>query len=250
MTIDLHGAVALVTGGSRGIGRACALTLAEAGADVLISFHRAEAAAAETVAAIARLGRRARTSKVDVASASDVERLFEDLRRSFGTLDVLVNNAGVIADSLVGAMEVAAWDKVLEVNLRGTYLCTRGALPLMIPRHRGKIVNVASVAALRGGRGQGNYAAAKGGILAFTRACAVELAAKGIQVNAVMPGMIATEMSASVRKRAGERLLGAIPAGRYGQPEEVAGAVLFLASSLADYVTGHALAVDGGMAIA
>jgi len=250
MTIDLTGKVALVTGGSRGIGRSCVELLARAGADVIVNYRSSEASAAAAVAPISAAGRRAQAIRADVSAADEVEALFAEVRAAWGSLDILVNNAGIIADALVAAMEPAEWDRVIEVNLRGAFLCTRAAMPLMLPRHAGKIINVASVSALRGGRGQANYAAAKGGLVAFTRACATELAPKGIQVNAVLPGMITTEMSARARKRGGDRLLEAIPSGRFGSPEEVAQAVLFLASPLADYITGQALAVDGGMAIA
>jgi 3-oxoacyl-[acyl-carrier protein] reductase len=248
--IDLAGKLALVTGGSRGIGRATCERLAAAGADVVVNYRASESDATATVAAIASAGGHARAIRADVSSAAEVEALFAEVQARWGALDVLVNNAGVIADALVAAMEPGEWDRVLEVDLRGAFLCTRAALPLMLPRHAGKIVNVGSVAAVRGGRGQSNYAAAKGGLVAFTRACAVELAPKGIQVNAVLPGMIETEMSARVRRRGGERLLAAIPAGRFGSAEEVAQVIAFLASPLADYVTGQALGVDGGMGVA
>ncbi len=250
MRIDLSGRTALVTGASRGIGRAIARALAEAGADVLINYARSAAAAQELAAELAALGRRAESVAADVADPAAVEAMFARLAASWGSLDILVNNAGVIRDNLVGGMDVADWDRVQGVNLRGAFLCTRAAAALMVPRHAGKIVNVASVSALRGGRGQTNYAAAKGGLLAFTRACAVELAPKGIQVNAVVPGMIATDMSARVRQRAGERLLQSIPAGRFGEPADVAPAVVFLASPAADYITGQAVGVDGGMTVA
>jgi 3-oxoacyl-[acyl-carrier protein] reductase len=247
MNIDLTGQVALVTGGGRGIGRAAALALARAGAEVVVSFNRSAAAAAEVVALVEGLGRRAEAVRADVARPEEVESLFGRLRSAFAGLDILVNNAGVTRDSLVGTLEVEDWDRVQEVNLRGPFLCTRAALPLMLPRGRGKIVNLASVAALRPGPGQAGYAAAKGGLVAFTRACAVELAPKGIQVNAVLPGIVVTEMSARLRRRAGEELLAAIPAGRFGQPEEIASVVLFLASAHADYLTGQAIVVDGGL---
>ncbi|HOS99822.1 MAG TPA: 3-oxoacyl-ACP reductase family protein [Acidobacteriota bacterium] len=248
--MDLSGRTALVTGASRGIGRAIARALAEAGADVLINYARSATAAQELAAEIASLGRRAEAVAADVADPAAVEAMFERLAATWGSLDILVNNAGVIRDNLVGGMDVADWDRVQSVNLRGAFLCTRAAAALMVPRHAGKIVNVASVSALRGGRGQTNYAAAKGGLLAFTRACAVELAPKGIQVNAVVPGLIATDMSARVRQRAGVRLLQSIPAGRFGEPADVAPAVVFLASPAADYISGQALGVDGGMTVA
>ncbi len=249
MTIDLSGKLALVTGASRGIGRACALALAGAGGDVVVNGRDA-GALAETGEAISRLGRNVETIVADVASPLEIERLFTEVSRRFGRLDILVNNAGVIRDALVGVLAAPDWDGVLSTDLRGPFLCTQAALPLMLPHHAGKIVNIASVAALRGSAGQANYAAAKGGLVAMTRTCAVELAPKGIQVNAVLPGVIATRMSARLRQRGGRRLLDAIPAGRFGGPEDVAAAVAFLASPLADYITGQTLVVDGGMSVA
>jgi 3-oxoacyl-[acyl-carrier protein] reductase len=250
MHIDLTGRLALVTGGGRGIGRAISLALAAAGADLVINCSRsrddAEAAATEVRAR----GRQAQVVAADVADPEQVGALFAAVAALGRGLDILVNNAGVIKDTLVAGMELADWDKVLGINLRGPFLCTRAAAALMIPRHAGKIVNLSSVAAVRSTRGQANYAASKGGLEAFTRACAVELAPKGIQVNAVRPGVIATSMSARVRKRAEAELLTAIPAGRFGQPEDIASLVVFLASALADYVTGQCFGVDGGMSIA
>jgi 3-oxoacyl-[acyl-carrier protein] reductase len=248
--IDLAGKVALVTGGARGIGRACSAALARAGATVVVNYHRARQQADELVLEIAARGGAAAACQADIAAPEQVLVLFEQVRQRFGRLDILVNNAGIVRDKLLLSMELADWDRVQEVNLRGAFLCTRQAVELMLPQHAGKIVNVASVAALRCARGQANYAAAKGGLLAFTRACAVELAGKGIQVNAVLPGLIATAMSERVRRRGGGELLQAIPAARFGEPEEVAGAVLFLASASADYLTGQELAVDGGMSVA
>ena len=160
-----------------------------------------------------------------------------------------MNNAGVIRDTLLLTMALTDWEKVHDVTLRGSFLTTRMAAELMVPRHRGKIINIASVSGIRGGRGQTNYASAKGGLISFTRACAVELAPKGIQVNAVLPGMIETEMSSRARKRAAETILERIPAGRFGATQDVADLVLFLASGMSDYITGQAIPVDGGLSI-
>jgi len=247
--IDLSGQIALVTGASRGIGRAIALAMARAGADLALNYRRSAPEAVSLAQEIAALGRQAEPIEADVAEPEAVEKLFQHVQDRFGQLDVLVNNAGIVRDQLVGGMSLADWDQVLGINLRGAFLCTRAAVSLMIPRQSGKIVNLGSVAALRSSRGQANYAAAKGGLLAFTRACAVELAPKGIQVNAVVPGMIETDMSARVRRRAGEQLLQEIPAGRFGQPEEVARVAVFLASSWSDYLTGQAVVVDGGLSV-
>jgi 3-oxoacyl-[acyl-carrier protein] reductase len=248
--VSLDGKLALVTGASRGIGRATALALASAGADVVVNHRRSAEAATAVHDAIEALGRNAWVVQADVASAEDVSALFERVAAIRGRLDILVNNAGLARDALLGSLELSDWNAVVGVNLGGTFLCSRAALPLMLPHGSGKIVNVASVAALRANRGQAAYAAAKGGVVAFTRACAVELARKGIQVNAVLPGMVETEMSARVRRNAGDELLAAIPARRFGTAEEVAGLVTFLASSHADYITGQAVVIDGGASVA
>lgn len=249
MRIDLTGKTALVTGASRGIGKACALALAEAGADVMVNFRRSGAQAEAVRDEIIRMGRDAVAFEADVSETGPVDALFDRLSEWRGRLDILVYNAGIIRDGLLGAMGFLDWDRVLSVNLRGAFLCARAATAFMVPRHAGKIVNVASITAVQCVRGQSNYAASKGGLVSFTRACAVELAPKGIQVNAVLPGMIVTDMSARARQRAGEEILKRIPLGRFGEPEDVARTVVFLASPLADYITGQALGIDGGMSV-
>jgi len=249
MQLDLKDKVALVTGGSRGIGRECCLRLARSGAGVIVNYNKSGEKAEEVLAEIARHGSEAHTFRADISQPAEVEALFSFVREKFESLDILVNNAGIIKDNLLLSMKLSDWDKVHEVNLRGAFLCTKWAAEMMMLNHRGKIINIASVAALRVGVGQVNYASAKGGLVSFTRACAAELSGKGIQVNAVLPGFILTDMSKRVRKRGGEIILKQIPAGRFGTAADVANLVVFLASEQSDYITGQSIAVDGGLSI-
>ncbi len=249
MKLDLSGKIALVTGGSRGIGREICLLLSEAGAKVIINYNKSKEKADEVRVEITRRGTEADTYQADIANPEEVKSLFEYIRKNYGRLDILINNAGIIKDNLLLAMELSEWDKVHDVNLRGAFLCTKFAAEMMMMNHSGKIINISSIGAIKGGRGQTNYASAKGGLISFTMACAVELAAKGIQVNTVLPGMIATEMSSRIRKRAGERILEQIPLNRFGEPVDVANLVVFLASDKADYITGQAISVDGGLSV-
>ena len=249
MRFDLNGKLALVTGGSRGIGREISLLLAQAGAEVIINYRQSKDKAESLLEEITEQRGKAELFQADVSNPEDIQHLFEHIRRKFNRLDILVNNAGIIKDNLLLSTELSDWDKVLNLNLRGAFLCTRYAAEMMLPNHSGKIINISSTGAIKGGRGQTNYAASKGGLVAFTRACAVELSGKGIQVNAVLPGMIVTGMSNRVRKRAGEEIMDKIPCGRFGEPREVAYLVLFLASNLSDYITGQAIPVDGGLSV-
>jgi 3-oxoacyl-[acyl-carrier protein] reductase len=249
MKIDLTEKIALVTGASRGIGRETSRQLCLAGAKVIINFNRSGEKAAELKEELMQAGGKADLFKADVSQPQEVDALFDYVHKKYGRLDILVNNAGIIKDMLLLGMEISDWDKVISVNLRGAFLCTRRAAEMMMANHSGKIINLASVSAIRGGRGQTNYASAKGGIISFTRACAVELSGKGIQINAVLPGMIVTDMSSRVRKRAGDTILEQIPAGKFGAPADVANLIVFLASDKADYITGQAFCVDGGMSI-
>ena len=250
MKIDLTDKIALVTGGSRGIGRETSVCLAEAGARVIINYHRSEDEAEKVKDQIARSGRDAEIFRADIGVPEEVEKLFTFIRKDYGRLDILVNNAGIIKDNLLLSMTLPEWDKVINLNLRGAFLCTQHAAEMMLPTHSGKVINIASISAIKGGRGQTNYAAAKGGLMAFTRACAVELSGKGIQVNAILPGMITTDMTTRVRKRAGEMILKEIPGGRFGIPTDVANLVVFLASDKAEYITGQTIVIDGGLSIA
>jgi len=249
MQFDLKSRVALVTGGSKGIGRETSLLLAEAGAEVIVNFHKSRDKAEGVLEEITRQGGKAELFQADISKPEEIKALFERIRKRWNRLDILVNNAGTIRDNLLLSTELPDWDRVLDLNLRGAFLCTRYAAEMMLPNHSGKIINIASTGAIKGGRGQTNYAASKGGLLAFSRACAAELSGKGIQVNAVLPGMIVTDMSSRVRKRAGEEILASIPCGRFGEAREVAYLVLFLASGLSDYITGQAIPVDGGFSI-
>ncbi|MBV6342215.1 SDR family NAD(P)-dependent oxidoreductase [Candidatus Magnetobacterium casense] len=244
--MSLTDRIAIVTGGARGIGREISLRLAGAGATVIAIYKGSEGLAASL---LPELGGDSEIFKADITQESEVRGLFEHVRKKHGRLDILINNAGVINDKLLLAMELSHWQGVMDVNLKAVFLCSRMAAELMIVNHCGKIVNLASVAAVKCTRGQSNYAASKGGVISFTRACAVELAPKGIQVNAVLPGMILTDMSKRVRKRAGEEVLKDIPAGRFGTPGDVADLVLFLSSPASEYITGQAIAVDGGLSV-
>ena len=244
MDAGLSGRVAIVTGGSRGIGRAIVELLAAASMDVVLTYREDSVAAAEVVAA--GQGLRITAEPLDVRDAAACTALVEKVVERAGQIDLLVNNAGVIRDNPLTALEDEEFRIVLETNMVGTFNVTRAVAPHMIARRRGKIVNVSSVAGEKGGRGQTNYAASKGAINAFTRSVAVELAPRGITVNAVAPGVIETEMSRDVRERAGDAVLSRILLRRIGQPADVAYAVWFLASRYADYITGEVLYVDGG----
>ncbi len=247
MQLDLAGQVALVTGGGRGIGQAIATTLAAAGATVVINYRGNAEAASATVANIIARGGQASALQADVSDAAAVERLFAAVLEQHGQLDVLVNNAGITRDGLLLRMKDEDFDAVLDTNLRGLFLCTRAALRPMTRRRSGRIINIASVVGILGNAGQANYAAAKAGIIGFTRATAREIASRNITVNAVAPGYIETEMTASIRPEARAALLESIPLGRLGTPQDVAALVCFLASPQAGYITGQTLVVDGGL---
>jgi 3-oxoacyl-[acyl-carrier protein] reductase len=242
----LQGAVVIVTGGSRGIGRAIVELFAREGADVTF-FYRDNAAAAQAIVdAATAAGERVAAEQVDVCDAAACQAAVERVIERCERVDVLVNNAGVIRDGLVAMLEDEDIRAVLDTNVMGVFNVTRAVVPHMISRRAGKIINLSSVAGEKGGRGQSNYAASKGAIDALTRALAVELAPRRITVNAVAPGVIETDMSAQVRAMAGDQVKARILLRRYGTADEIANAVWFLASRLADYVTGQVLHVDGG----
>ena len=229
---------ALVTGASRGIGRAIALTLGQAGYAVAVNYAGSEAAAEAVKNEIIAAGGKAFTLQGDVSDPEDVEHMFEKIKEGFGFLDVLVNNAGITRDSLLIRMKESSWDEVIATNLKGNFLVLKAA---------GSVINISSVVGLTGNAGQVNYAAAKAGVIGMTKAAAKELASRGIRVNAVAPGCIVTDMTDKIPENIKEGMLHSIPLSRLGQTEEVAKAVLFLASDDASYITGQVLNVDGGM---
>lgn len=240
---------ALVTGGSRGIGRAIALELAAHGANVVVNYRRDRAAAEGTAADAAAHGVEAEVFEADVSDDVQATRLVEFAQRRFGALDVLVCNAGMVLTNLAALQSAADWQRMLGVNLLGAVACIRTALPSMLTSRRGSIVCVSSLAADRGSAGLSSYSAAKGAVNALVRSLAVELGAKGIRVNAVAPGLIETELIADLPQRGGKRHAEHIPMVRMGRAEEVAAAVRFLASDDASYITGQILAVDGGLGV-
>ncbi|MFZ9857741.1 MAG: 3-oxoacyl-ACP reductase FabG [Roseiflexaceae bacterium] len=247
MQIRLDERVALVTGGSRGIGRAIAQSLATTGATVVINYRGNQAAADETIASIEAAGGKAVAIQADVANAEDVDRLFKEVTERFGRIDILVNNAGITRDTLMLRMKDDDWDAVMDTNLRGVFLCTRAALRPMTRARWGRIINITSVVGLMGNAGQANYAAAKAGIIGFSKSVAREIGSRSITVNAVAPGFIDTELTAGLGPETREALMKQIPLGRLGTPEDVAALVSFLASEQASYITGQTFNTDGGM---
>jgi len=245
----LNGQVALVTGASRGIGRAIAIDLAREGARVAVNYASSSGAAEEVAAEITAAGGEAIALKADVSQATEVDDLVKSITDEWGGIDILVNNAGITRDTLLLRMKPEDWQAVINLNLTGVFLCCRAIGKLMLKRRSGRIVNIASVAGQMGNPGQANYSAAKAGVIGLTKTLAKEFASRGVLVNAVAPGFIATDMTKDLKNS--EEILKFIPLGRYGQPEEVAGLVKFLAADpAAAYITGQVLNVDGGMVMA
>jgi 3-oxoacyl-[acyl-carrier protein] reductase len=245
----LNGRAAVVTGASRGIGRAVALALAGAGADVLVNYAGREADALDVAEAIKAMGRKAVALRADVADPAQAAVLVEEAIKNFGRLDILVNNAGITRDNLIPRLKEEDWDAVLSVNLKGAFNCSKAALRPMLKARWGRIINVTSVVGITGNAGQANYCASKAGLIGLTKAAAREFGSRSITVNAVAPGYVLSEMTESLPDEAKNKMLDGIPLGRPGTPEDIAALVVFLAGESASYITGQVIAVDGGMAM-
>lgn len=247
--MSLEGKIAIVTGASRGIGRAIALELADRGAKVVVNFRSQAEAADEVVKAIEAAGGQAQTHQADVGLFEEAQALVKSTVDSWGDLHILVNNAGITRDGLIMTMSEQDWDDVIRTNLKSTFNCSKVAVRHMLRKRYGRIINITSVAGQMGNPGQTNYSASKAGQIGLTKSLAREVAARNITVNAVAAGYIETEIWDTVSDEARDAIMGMIPLGRKGQPEEIAKAVAYLASDDAGYITGHVLSVDGGMAM-
>ncbi len=246
---DIEGRFALVTGASKGIGRACALRLGEMGVNVAVNYNSSPDEAEITVGGLRAMGVEAFATQADVGSADQVARMVEEVGERFGGIDILVNNAGIISDSLLVRMSDDAWDRVISTNLNGMFYCTRAVVRQMIRRRWGRIINIGSVVGIRGNIGQVNYSASKAGMMGFTKSLAKEVATRGITVNTVTPGYISTDTVDVLPQATKDRIMTWIPQGHFGEVDDVAHLVAFIASQKAKYMTGQVVSVDGGMAI-
>lgn len=243
----LSGKAALVTGASRGIGRAIAIDLAKNGADIAINFSGNEEKANEVVKEIEALGREAFSIRANVASSDEVNEMIKEVIERFGRLDILVNNAGITRDNLILRMKESEWEDVININLKGVFNCTKAVARQMMKQRAGRIINISSIVGIAGNAGQANYVASKAGIIGLTKTAAKELASRNITVNAIAPGFIATDMTDELDDHLKEEMLKQIPLSRFGKPEDIANIVAFLASDKASYITGQTICVDGGM---
>ncbi|MFP3975177.1 MAG: 3-oxoacyl-[acyl-carrier-protein] reductase [Chloroflexota bacterium] len=246
-TKELEGKVSLVTGGSRGLGRAIAIKLADLGSKVAINYRSNDEEADNVVKAIESRGGEALLVKADVADSKAVKNMTREIAKNWGTIDILVNNAGIVDDNLLLRMSDESWDSVINTNLRGAYLCTRFALRYMMSQSWGRVINIASLAGVVGNMGQANYSAAKGGIIAFTKSVAREVGSRNITANAIAPGFITTEMTEKLPQETRDNILARIPLQRFGKPEDVAELAAFLATERASYITAQAICIDGGV---
>jgi 3-oxoacyl-[acyl-carrier protein] reductase len=245
--MTLKGKFALVTGASRGIGREIALELARQGADVAVNYSGSETKANEVVDEIKELGREAFSIQCNVADSESVTHMVKTVIDHFGSLDILVNNAGITRDNLLMRMKESEWDDVINTNLKGVFLCTKAVTRQMMKQRSGRIINIASIVGVSGNPGQANYVAAKAGVIGLTKTTAKELATRGITVNAVAPGFISTDMTDKLTEETKAAMLSQIPLARLGDPKDIAGVTVFLASDASSYMTGQTLHVDGGM---
>lgn len=241
------GKTAVVTGGSRGIGRAICLELARLGANVVVNYSGSEQKARDVVAEIEALGGKAISVQANVADAASVDSLMKQALEAFGSIDILVNNAGITRDNLLMRMKEAEWDDVIDTNLKGVFLCTKAVTRQMMKQRAGRIINISSIVGVSGNPGQANYVAAKAGVIGLTKTTAQELASRNILVNAIAPGFITTEMTDGLPEDIKEAMLKQIPLARLGQPEDIAKAVAFFAGDNANYITGQTLHIDGGL---
>jgi 3-oxoacyl-[acyl-carrier protein] reductase len=247
--MDLSGKVAIVTGSGRGIGREIALKIASLGATVVVNDVGSSAAAEATVQAIKGLGRQSMVAMGDVSISADVSHIVETVLAAYNRIDILVNNAGITRDQLLLRMQEDDWDKVLDIDLKSVFLCTKAVTKPMLKQRYGRVISISSIVGIIGNAGQANYSAAKAGIIGFTKAIAKEIASRNITVNAVAPGFIETEMTKQLPEERRQEMASKIPAGCLGTPKDVADAVAFLASDEARYITGQVLTVDGGISL-
>ncbi len=247
--MNLNGKTALVTGGSRGIGRAIALALANQGANVIINYSSNEENAAKVVEEIKGFNVKVLAIKANISSNEEIKEMFKKIDEAFDRIDILVNNAGITKDNLFMRMKEEDWDKVMDVNLKGTFLCTKAVIRKMMKQKQGRIINLASVVGVVGNPGQANYCASKAGVIGFTKSIAKEIAGKNITVNAIAPGFIETDMTKVLSESVKESMLEVIPMKKYGKPEDIANLVVFLSSDNSSYITGQVIHVDGGMAM-
>ncbi|MEK4746996.1 3-oxoacyl-[acyl-carrier-protein] reductase [Niallia sp. FSL W8-0177] len=245
--MKLAGKVAVVTGASRGIGKSIALELAKQGADVVVNYAGSVERANEVVKEIEALGRKAISIQCDVSDSDAVNAMMKEVLEAFGSLDILVNNAGITRDNLLMRMKDSEWDDVINTNLKGVFLCTKAVTRPMMKQRKGRIINITSIVGVTGNPGQANYVAAKAGVIGLTKTTAKELAQRNITVNAIAPGFITTDMTDKLTEEVKNGMLTQIPLGQFGKPEDIANAVVFLASDESSYITGQTLHIDGGM---